>query len=107
MVEVEGRGLLNVGVWLGLVGKPGGEEVVKWSLPGGLVAPGPFGLLIEVEATGPWDEVDEASVKGGLGPLGPSRLLAEVETTGLLDDEIGWVVVFVLSGGDDPVEDTP
>jgi hypothetical protein len=66
--------------------------------------------LIEVEATGPLDEVgelDEVSVKGVLGPLGPSGSLTEVETTGLLDDEIGWVVVFVLSGGDDPVEDTP
>jgi hypothetical protein len=66
--------------------------------------------LIEVEATGPLDEVgelDEVSVKGVLGRLGPSGSLTEVETTGLLDDEIGWVVVFVLSGGDDPVEDTP
>lgn len=66
--------------------------------------------MIEVEATGPLDEVgelDEVSVKGGLGRLGPSGSLTEVETTGLLDDEIGWVVVFVLSGGDDPVEDTP
>lgn len=66
--------------------------------------------MIEVEATGPLDEVgelDEVSVKGVLGRLGPSGSLTEVETTGLLDDEIGWVVVFVLSGGDDPVEDTP
>ena len=49
LVEVEGRGLLNVGVWIGLVGKSGGEEVDEWSFPGGLGALGPFGLLFEVE----------------------------------------------------------
>jgi hypothetical protein len=80
---------------------------VEWSLPGEFGAPGPFGLLIEVGATGPLDEVDEASVKGGLGPLGPSGSLTEIGATDLLEGGIGWVVVCVLSGGDDPVKDTP
>ena len=110
LVEVEGRGLLNVGVWIGLVGKSGGEEVDELSFPGGLVVPGLFGLMIEIEVTGPLDEVDEvdeASVEGGLGPLGLSGRLTEIGVTGLLDDGIVWVVVSVLSGGDGPVKDTP
>ncbi len=106
-IEVEGRELLDDGVWISLVRESSGEEALEWSLPGGIVAPGPFGLLIEVKATRPLDEVDEASVKGGLGPLGSSGSLTEIRATGLLDDGTGWVIVFVLAGGDDPVKDTP
>jgi hypothetical protein len=52
-------------------------------------------------------ELVDSPLKGGSGPFGPHGDSIEVVATAVLDDGVIWIVVPVLTGGDDPVKDIP
>jgi hypothetical protein len=53
------------------------------------------------------EELVDSPLKGGSGPLGPHGDSIEVVATAVLDDGVIWIVVPVLTGGDDPLKNTP
>lgn len=113
-VEVVGQG------WPIWVGQSCGEEVDEPPFSGRLGPfDGPSGPFTEVgggellDEEGVWvgkpcsEELVDSPLKGGSGPLGPHGDSIEVVATAVLDDRVIWIVVPVLTGGDDPVKNTP